>query len=87
MSFSDQNLIWIDLEMTGLDPETHKIIEIATKELPNTNISTGMTQQGRLLQERREVCLASNNGCAKLNEMSLFLHRPKVTTKLLSTQE
>ncbi len=30
MSYSDQNLIWIDLEMTGLDPEIHKIIEIAT---------------------------------------------------------
>ncbi|WP_413113774.1 oligoribonuclease [Thaumasiovibrio sp. DFM-14] len=30
MTMSDQNLIWIDLEMTGLDPETHKIIEIAT---------------------------------------------------------
>ncbi|MGF1694065.1 oligoribonuclease [Vibrio kyushuensis] len=30
MSFSEQNLIWVDLEMTGLDPETHKIIEIAT---------------------------------------------------------
>lgn len=30
MSYSDQNLIWIDLEMTGLDPEAHKIIEIAT---------------------------------------------------------
>ncbi len=30
MSLSDQNLIWIDLEMTGLDPETHKVIEIAT---------------------------------------------------------
>ena len=25
-----QNLIWIDLEMTGLDPERHRIIEIAT---------------------------------------------------------
>lgn len=24
------NLIWIDLEMTGLDPKTHRIIEIAT---------------------------------------------------------
>ncbi|MCQ6473258.1 oligoribonuclease, partial [Vibrio parahaemolyticus] len=30
MSFSDQNLSCVDLEMTGLDPETHKIIEIAS---------------------------------------------------------
>ncbi len=27
---SNQNLIWIDLEMTGLDPKTNRIIEIAT---------------------------------------------------------
>lgn len=30
MSFDKQNLIWIDLEMTGLDPEKERIIEIAT---------------------------------------------------------
>ncbi len=30
MALNDQNLIWIDLEMTGLGPEVHKIIEIAT---------------------------------------------------------
>ncbi len=30
MTYSDQNLIWIDLEMTGLVPETDRIIEIAT---------------------------------------------------------
>ncbi|MCB1749865.1 MAG: oligoribonuclease [Gammaproteobacteria bacterium] len=30
MQFSDQNLVWIDLEMTGLDPERDVIIEIAT---------------------------------------------------------
>ncbi len=30
MASGDKNLIWIDLEMTGLDPNTHKIIEIAT---------------------------------------------------------
>ena len=27
---SRDNLIWIDLEMTGLDPETERIIEVAT---------------------------------------------------------
>lgn len=30
MSQAAQHLIWIDLEMTGLDPETDRIIEMAT---------------------------------------------------------
>ncbi|QHS09704.1 oligoribonuclease [Sinimarinibacterium sp. NLF-5-8] len=30
MTVDAQNLIWIDLEMTGLMPERHRIIEIAT---------------------------------------------------------
>lgn len=30
MPVSAQNLIWIDLEMTGLDPQNDRIIEIAT---------------------------------------------------------
>ena len=28
--FSEQNLIWVDMEMTGLDPDTDVVIEIAT---------------------------------------------------------
>ena len=30
MFVNNENLVWIDLEMTGLSPETDHIIEIAT---------------------------------------------------------
>lgn len=30
MALDDQNLIWTDLEMTGLEPQQDQIIEIAT---------------------------------------------------------
>ncbi|MCE2570585.1 oligoribonuclease [Motilimonas eburnea] len=29
MSINENNLVWVDMEMTGLDPEQHKVIEIA----------------------------------------------------------
>ena len=30
MAVSNQNLIWVDMEMTGLIPDVHRVIEIAT---------------------------------------------------------
>ena len=38
---SDQNLIWLDCEMTGLDPETDRLIEIAV-------VVTGPTLEPRV---------------------------------------
>ncbi|MFT5504440.1 MAG: oligoribonuclease [Gammaproteobacteria bacterium] len=37
MSLDDKNLIWIDLEMTGLEPQQDQIIEIATV-VTNSNL-------------------------------------------------
>ena len=39
MSANENNLIWIDLEMTGLDPERDRIIEIWQKGRPLQYIS------------------------------------------------
>ena len=30
MSVNEHNLVWVDLEMTGLDPDTDKVLEIAS---------------------------------------------------------
>lgn len=38
MPINDKNLIWIDLEMTGLDPKRDRIIEIATL-VTDTNLN------------------------------------------------
>ena len=35
---SDDNLIWIDLEMTGLDPDSDSILEIATLEIGRAHV-------------------------------------------------
>lgn len=37
--FNQQNLIWVDLEMTGLDPDQDVVIEIATI-VTDTNLNT-----------------------------------------------
>ena len=36
---SRDNLVWIDLEMTGLDPDKEKIIEIATLITDSDSVS------------------------------------------------
>jgi oligoribonuclease len=47
---SPQNLIWIDLEMTGLIPDQHRIIEIATVV---TDVHLNILAEGPVLALRR----------------------------------
>ena len=46
MTIDENNLIWIDLEMTGLEPQTDQIIEIATVV---TNKSLEILAQGPVI--------------------------------------
>ena len=79
MSLSSHNLIWLDLEMTGLDTDTDKIIEIATivtdkhlnilAEGPNLAI---FQQEIHLLQ--------MDDWCTKQHNKSGLVNRVKSST-------
>ena len=58
MSADENNLIWIDLEMTGLDPERDRIIEIATLVTDaNLNIlAEGPDRKSTRLNSQRLPC-------------------------------
>jgi oligoribonuclease len=54
---STQNLIWIDLEMTGLDPEIDRILEIATLV---TDSALNLVAEGPLIYVRQSEDLISS---------------------------
>jgi oligoribonuclease len=58
---SDQNLIWLDCEMTGLDPETDRLIEIAV-------IVTGANLEPRI----EGPVLAIHQSDAQLDKMDAW---------------
>ena len=76
MPLDNQNLIWIDLEMTGLNPESERIIEIATivtdKDL---NILAegpvlAVHQDDALLNKMSDWCVKPTPLMASLNGLS-----------------
>ena len=52
MTIDENNLIWIDLEMTGLEPQTDQIIEIATVV---TNKNLEILAQGPVIAIQQHV--------------------------------
>ncbi|SUB35161.1 oligoribonuclease [Pasteurella multocida] len=76
MQLDKQNLIWIDLEMTGLDPESERIIEIATIV---TDKHLNILAEGPVLAiHQSDECLAKmNDWCMKTHTENGLVERVK----------
>lgn len=64
MSYSEDNLIWIDLEMTGLEPETDTIIEIATI-VTDKNLNVLGRGPNLAIHQEQEVMDAMDEWCTE----------------------
>ncbi len=83
---NNDNLIWIDLEMTGLDPETDVIIEIATlvtdKDL--TILAEGPVHA---IHQPEDVLKNMNPWCIKQHQKSGLTDRIKQSSTTLKEAE
>jgi oligoribonuclease len=68
MLLNEQNLVWIDMEMTGLDPETCVVLEIATivTDAQLNILATGpviaVHQSDEVLNSMDEWCVKTHGG-------------------------
>jgi oligoribonuclease len=83
---SDKNLIWIDLEMTGLDPKTDRIIEIATVV---TDSELNVLAEGPVLaiQTEQSSLDAMDNWCTSHHGQSGLTHRVQQSTVTMQEAE
>lgn len=74
MDNTDQRLIWIDLEMTGLDPEVDVVIEIATIV---TDAELNVIAEGPVIaiQQSAETMAKMNEWCIKQHGSSGLTQR------------
>lgn len=76
MQLDKQNLIWIDLEMTGLDPEKERIIEIATIV---TDKDLNILAEGPVLaiHQPDNLLVKMNDWCQKTHSENGLIERVK----------
>ncbi len=79
MTINDKNLIWIDLEMTGLEPDIHKIIEIATIV---TDAQLNILAEGPVLAvfQPDEELAKMDDWCTQTHTKSGLVKRIKAST-------
>lgn len=78
MQLDNQNLIWIDLEMTGLDPENERIIEIATIV---TDKDLNILAEGPVLavHQSDELLAKMSDWCIKTHSANGLVDRVKAS--------
>lgn len=86
MTASAQNLIWIDLEMTGLDPATDTILEIATVI---TNSELTVLAEGPIFAIQQPVAVLEGMGhwCQKHHTESGLVERSLTSGVSLAVAE
>ncbi|MFT2092564.1 oligoribonuclease [Paraglaciecola sp. 2405UD69-4] len=74
MSVNSENLVWIDMEMTGLEPETDVVLEIATIV---TDKELNIIAEGPVLaiHQPKEVLDAMDEWCTKTHGQSGLTQR------------
>jgi len=83
---SDTNLIWIDLEMTGLEPGVDRVIEIATVV---TDLNLNVLAEGPVLAISTSTAALDkmNSWCQKTHRESGLLERVKLSQVTMQQAE
>ncbi len=86
MATSDSNLIWVDLEMTGLDPATDLIIEIASIV---TDSDLNVLAEGPMLaiQTPEDKLAGMDDWCTRTHTESGLVDRIRASTHSLADAE
>lgn len=86
LMLADTNLIWIDLEMTGLDPVNDKIIEIATI-VTDADLNILAEGPSLVIHQADDIMENMNEWCVKQHGQSGLTARVKASTLSLAEAE
>lgn len=79
MSSNENNLIWIDLEMTGLNPDKDRILEIATI-VTDANLNTLAEGPVFAIHQSEELLKGMDSWCTKQHNSSGLVTRVQEST-------
>ncbi|MES1907282.1 MAG: hypothetical protein MHM6MM_000436 [Cercozoa sp. M6MM] len=75
---SERRMVWIDCEMTGLEPERHRLVEIAVV-VTDHNLHTIASLDGIAIHQPKEVLQDMNDWCQKTFKKNGLLERIKAS--------